>query len=383
MFGLRVGAATAGNANAAAVQEEMRKKFLRFIALQYSVIQLFALLGFSVIAYGQTLTPAVECGYDRREHVASGIEYRERCFERHNDGPFTLQILEVDPANPRINLLPVRAGDRPTGKETVSSMARRYGATAAVNGGYFVVSGENAGASAGAYQFNRQVIAAGSKRSALLFCEEKNYREKLAIAIVSLSKQKTAPASASCDPLDVVGGGPRLVRSGKLDVPAEKFGHADKRHPRTAVAITKRGTFLFVTLDGRQPKSVGMRLDEFAAELIALGAVDALNLDGGGSTTMVVKNTIRNSPSDGRERPVSDGILIFSIGTLEELSVLVERLGADPLQISAEALALLREKIKAGDFEGVGKIAEGPGISVQAARLLREAAYFIKTHHAL
>jgi exopolysaccharide biosynthesis protein len=55
-----------------------------------------------------------------------------------------------------------------------------------------------------------------------------------------------------------------------------------------------------------------MTLRELAEELISLGAFEALNLDGGGSTTIVVRGAVRNSPSDGSERPVSDAILVFS-----------------------------------------------------------------------
>jgi len=53
-----------------------------------------------------------------------------------------------------------------------------------------------------------------------------------------------------------------------------------------------------------------MTLEELAGELVRLGAVEAMNLDGGGSTTMVVAGRVRNSPSDGRERPVSDALLV-------------------------------------------------------------------------
>src|SRR6187455_3152241 len=117
---------------------------------------------FAAAALAQNLTE-----FDRTEHVAPGIEYRERRFVRNGE-PFTMQILEVDPANRAVNLLPVRAHDRAIGKETPSSMAERYGATAAINGGYFEVEGPYAGASAGTYQFDRNLLSAGGKgRTAL------------------------------------------------------------------------------------------------------------------------------------------------------------------------------------------------------------------------
>jgi hypothetical protein len=104
-----------------------------------------------------------------------------------------------------------------------------------------------------------------------------------------------------------------------VDLGEEAFAHEKVRHPRTAVAVTSGGALLFVTLDGRQASSVGMTLRELAEALIDLGAREAMNLDGGGSTTMVVRDAIRNSPSDGMERAVSDAILIYSVSSRDEL----------------------------------------------------------------
>jgi hypothetical protein len=131
--------------------------------------------------------------------------------------------------------------------------------------------------------------------------------------------------SSSCTPTHITGGGPRLVRAGRVEVGSEAFAHERVRHPRTAVAVTKGGLLLFVTLDGRQASSAGMTLRELAELLIELGAEEALNLDGGGSTTMVVRDTVRNSPSDGPERGVSDAILIYSVGGTRELERLKNR----------------------------------------------------------
>ena len=66
-------------------------------------------------------------------------------------------------------------------------------------------------------------------------------------------------------------------------------------------------------MDGRQPaKSVGMTIAELAALMLEFGCVEAINLDGGGSTTMVVEGKVVNTPSDAAgERPVSDALLVF------------------------------------------------------------------------
>jgi len=68
------------------------------------------------------------------ETVAPGVTFRQLQFMRGADGPFAMQVLEVDPRNAAVNLLPVRARDAGMGRETTSSMAQRLGAAAAVNG---------------------------------------------------------------------------------------------------------------------------------------------------------------------------------------------------------------------------------------------------------
>lgn len=186
-----------------------------------------------------------------------------------------------------------------------------------------------------------------------------------------------ARSTPGCPAADIVGGGPRLVRGGRPAAGMEGFSHAATRNPRTAAGVTSRGTLLFVTVDGRSSASVGMRLDELADELIALGAVEAMNLDGGGSTTMVVGDSVRNTPSDGSERAVSDGILVFSTGTVEELSALVERLGMDAAQIRPDVLAAMRQKLRDGAVGELRPLVDGEGVSASAARLLREAVYAV------
>lgn len=116
----------------------------------------------------------------------------------------------------------------------------------------------------------------------------------------------------------ILGAGPQLIRNGKISIThvEEKMapGFAADLHPRTAIARLSSGKLLLLTVDGRQPgHSVGMSLQTLAELLMELGATEALNLDGGGGTTMVVKNKVLNRPSDQTgERPISDAILVFA-----------------------------------------------------------------------
>jgi exopolysaccharide biosynthesis protein len=115
---------------------------------------------------------------------------------------------------------------------------------------------------------------------------------------------------------DVVNGAGVLVLDGK---PVEAWAGerlAESffgRHPRTIVGADRAGDVWLVTVDGRQPGySVGMTLAELRQLAVDLGLVDALNLDGGGSTTMVVGDEVVNRPSDPvGPRSVSDVLLVL------------------------------------------------------------------------
>ena len=121
----------------------------------------------------------------------------------------------------------------------------------------------------------------------------------------------------------VVNGGPELVRNGRLHVtpqrdgfvqpsPSVYYGFSNQRNPRTFAGVDAAGRTLIATVDGRSTTSLGTSIVETAALARALGMRDALNLDGGGSTTMVVDGQVINSPSDlTGERPVGDALLVL------------------------------------------------------------------------
>ena len=114
----------------------------------------------------------------------------------------------------------------------------------------------------------------------------------------------------------VIGAGPRLVADGRITVTAdeEKFPSDIRvgRAPRSAFGVTKYGDYIFAVVDGRQSHSRGCTLYEWADILLnQFGAVNAINLDGGGSSELIVKDSVVNSPSDGKERPVASALMII------------------------------------------------------------------------
>lgn len=118
----------------------------------------------------------------------------------------------------------------------------------------------------------------------------------------------------------LIGGWPRIVLDGKnigaladsIEGTFPRF--SANRHPRSGVGFSKDSTKVyFITVDGRQQSSVGMSLTEFADWMIRAGAYQGLNLDGGGSTTLVLNGTIVNSPSDQTgERPIANCLLLLA-----------------------------------------------------------------------
>lgn len=124
---------------------------------------------------------------------------------------------------------------------------------------------------------------------------------------VQLSTQLGFPGT-----VDAIGGNPLLVVGGRAqnDLAGSTAFHA--RNPRTAVGVTDTGTLLLVVVDGRQGAySAGMTLVELADLMLSLGARDAVNLDGGGSSEMFLNGLVVNRPSDGRERLVSTALVVL------------------------------------------------------------------------
>ena len=121
-------------------------------------------------------------------------------------------------------------------------------------------------------------------------------------------------------PAMIIGGWPRILRDGEnvandaSTVEGTLSGNAEARHPRTAVGFSRdSSTLLLLTVDGRSENSGGMTLVELADMMRQLGAWQAMNFDGGGSTTMVIDGKVVNHPSDkDGERTVGNALLVVS-----------------------------------------------------------------------
>ncbi|MGZ8437005.1 MAG: phosphodiester glycosidase family protein [Candidatus Limnocylindrales bacterium] len=131
-----------------------------------------------------------------------------------------------------------------------------------------------------------------------------------------------------------VGGREWIVRDGAPSISPHPAS-ADEIHPRSAVGLTADGRLILATVDGRETGvSEGVRLSDLAELMMERGAVQAINLDGGGSSTLVVRRAgtdtpvIVNKPSDGAERPVTNSIQVVSTMPTGPITVLNVQPGA-------------------------------------------------------
>jgi len=267
-----------------------------------------------------------------------GIEYQHIT----TSVPQSIHVLVVNPES--YCLRPAKALDKCVGRETVLSLADRKGAIAAVNGGFFAIGGYHDGSPCGILKIDGQWYGLPlHPRGAIGWTdrEQKPIFDQLLAHIegidVFVESQTGSTTSEQWDSMDhIVGGTPLLIQNGKRNsnfVSERTIStFLTDRHARTAVGLLPNGYWLFVVVDGKQPDlSLGMTMDELADLMQELGCIAALNLDGGGSSTLVYEGQVINHPlGDGDAdddqlsllRPVSDAILIqdsktFSANNLE------------------------------------------------------------------
>lgn len=251
-------------------------------------------------------------------------------YECVSKGHWTsVYILTVDPKEDVI--IPVKAQGEKVARETVLTLARRQGASAAINGGFWKWNGEPAGIlkidhiwygtplkprGAIGWSLNHP---RGCIDRVLTNCQLTGVFEEGEIEVVPMSTSSEVWQEFE----HIVGGTPVLVQDGELikDFSPEQTLHSFlvRRHPRTAVGIKETGEWIFVVVDGCFYGLLGgMTIKKLAQFMLELGCVDALNLDGGGSSTMVVGDVVVNDPcgslhEEGKKvEAVSDAFLIFS-----------------------------------------------------------------------
>ncbi|HEY0384290.1 MAG TPA: phosphodiester glycosidase family protein [Candidatus Elarobacter sp.] len=396
--------------------------------------------------------PLVSASSMEREPVAPGVARATyRMFT--SAGPLVISVVTVDPQEPTVRLGTVLAHDTIVSKdETTSSMARRTGAVAGINGDYFDINAS--GAPLGIVVRNGVLERTPSTRVALTVTRARAVRfdayrfagtatfggvvvpitavnewppqngaalltpafgaipvnannvmlldlQPFAAGAGGTARYRVAavtsappwPAATAVrlaygaaaqsigpvpdvgdvvavafdtdpplsDVVAAVGGGPQLLRNGApVDDPASpNYAERDRRIPASAAARFADGTLALVVVDGRHPAtSVGVNRAELIALLRALGATDAMLFDSGGSATLAARvlgdpdASVVNEPSDGAERPVADGLFVYSDAPLGPPARLVVR----PARVVALAGARvpLRARVIDANDHGLG-----------------------------
>ncbi len=234
----------------------------------------------------------------------------------NQDHPWVVHLLRVELSRCELGFRVLEApvgGGQGSGRSRVSELAGAAGnqLVAAVNGDFFSPEGLPLGT---------EVVAGQTRRllSRPAFAWHPARRPWVGVPAPrgdsSVVLGWEMPRFQSDGATEVISGFPLLLsggnRVGDLEV-SERPGFAAERHPRTAIGIDVDGGLLWiVVVDGRQPAhSVGMTLPELASLFQALEVDEAINLDGGGSSVMILNGIIVSSPSDAEgERPVANAL---------------------------------------------------------------------------
>jgi exopolysaccharide biosynthesis protein len=241
--------------------------------------------------------------------LTSATWVREKLAKRAFWYHFHFQNKDLFGANQNLNYLEIRQGRYVFGFGSGSDslletcqLAAKYAAKAAINGSFFNMK---EGGAVDLIKIENKLL------DTTVFTKGKRAEhQKAAIALekkrviilkgdsVNNKWDEVLPFS------DIMVTGPLLIWNGEIQG-LQKSAFNDNRHPRSCVCTTKRNTTIWLTVDGRAAESAGMNLLELSQTLLWLGCYNAVNLDGGGSTTLFIEgqpfNGVVNMPSDNKK----------------------------------------------------------------------------------
>lgn len=294
-----------------------------YLYCQFTKYMKALLLSFLLLAFGFTLS--AQSAADsllivhkkwNKQKISKGILWKQAHFDKLYASNQEVNILEVKRSNKRLQ---VTISGVAEGFIRTSDLAQKENAIAAINGSFFDTK---KGGSVTFFRKNGSVVNETT-------VHDKGKRHEWANGALTIGENHDVHIIAAekdnkkweeeLDARDVLVCGPVLLTNDSVINLANNAFNLH-RHPRSAIAITKDNKLLLVTVDGRNKSAQGMNLKELAYLLKLLGAEKALNLDGGGSTTLFVnserKRGILNHPTDNKrfdhegERPVANAILI-------------------------------------------------------------------------
>jgi len=247
----------------------------------------------------------------------------------------------IDPSRENVRLAVLRSDDSDA-RETTSSFAYDQGACVVLNGGYFrmdldpsrpigLLLVDSTMIQRPTPSVLRNEVSYPVARAAVGIDEEGEadiaWVARSDSGLIALDLPPPNRAESPVDSLDystavvwpmrdALSAGPSLISDGKIRITVDEevfFGSSiPDVHPRSAVGITANREVIMLVVDGRQSASRGVDLDDLAGILLDLGSIEAMNLDGGGSSTLVVDGVRLNRPSGkDSEREVASAVAVF------------------------------------------------------------------------
>lgn len=242
------------------------------------------------------------------EKPQPGIIQKSALIPNLFGGPQSIHLLELDPKQDIKTSIAY--------SDTLiltSKLAKNHQAIAAINGSYFAAEGN----SVSFFKVNEAAIDSTIPKI-YKRCNGLVYTHNGNLKILPWSKSKEDRWKKNKGIM--LASGPSLLEEGHFSewLDPEDLKFFPKKHPRSALAITKEGKIMAIVIDGRAPgNAIGMSIPEFAYLVKVLGCERALNLDGGGSTTLWIDGKILNYPTDNKrfdhegERKVANIIYFY------------------------------------------------------------------------
>lgn len=253
------------------------------------------------------------------EELAPGVVFHQYTYDRLYSGPQYISLVAVDLNNPEIEIGIGVCRDKT--RETVSSLSSRANALAGINFGYFNMSDPSAPAGAMKYDGVVESTSDVGMGTGGLIAFNGNQVAFRKPGELDFSEYANARA-----------GFPLLVYDGVIYDGIGNYDHVPGRHNRTAVGITPENILYMVVVDGRSAEhAVGMTCYELADFMQRLGCSYAMNMDGGGSTSMwTASRGIVNHPSDNRKFDAAGERRVYDAFFVREKAAAAEKAAAPP-----------------------------------------------------
>ena len=300
-----------------------------------------------------------------------------RIIQGNSNGRIIMNIVEADLSKEYIDLKAIQALDNNKGRETVTSMDKRSGAVVSINGGFYFTKGGPLGLVV--IDGNIEALPVNTRPPRAVFAITEDKEILIDRVDVISDRLKSLSGEDWSEVIYAIGAGPNLITEGKINITdkEEELGpngnDVTQRDSHTAMGITKDNKLIFFTVDGRKVSySRGMSLKTIAGYLLNMGVVEAVCMDGGNSTAMIVQDKIVSETFD-KERKVAN---CWSLFTEEKITspAFIEVINKHYEELSSGGKYSLEVIIK--DSSG-NTVPDGTGVTFRASHGIIEPSFAV------